>query len=131
VGHETPGKNQSPGRGGIRTAPQSNTKRRSYSIVAQVRLSLLGTEDRMDEDLGVSVSHLMPPLPGLVGIMTHFVPRLSPWATLRRPLPGLGPGRRADLFLLGPRSFGVGREKPQPLGNRAALNDSTKPKEAI
>jgi probable HAF family extracellular repeat protein len=31
----------------------------------------------------------MPPLPGLVGIMTHFVPRLSPWATLRRPLPGL------------------------------------------
>ena len=73
----------------------------------------------------------MSPLPGLASFGAFRFPRLSPWATLRRPLPGLGPGRRADLFLLGPRSFGVGREKPQPLGNRAALNDSTKPKEAI
>ena len=85
----------------------------------------------MDEDLGVSVGHLMPPLPGLVGIMTHFVPRLSPWATLRRPLPGLGPGRRADLFLLGPRSFGVGREKPQPLGSRLRLMTAQSQKETI
>ncbi len=31
----------------------------------------------------------MPPLLGLAGIMTHAVPRLSPWARLRRPCRGL------------------------------------------
>ena len=55
----------------------------------------------MDEDLGVGVGHLMPPLPGLVGIMTHSLPRLSPWAAFTSPLPGLSDAQNessADLF---------------------------------
>jgi hypothetical protein len=49
-------------------------------LVAQMRLSLLGAEDGMDEDLGVRVGHYIALL-GLAGIMTRFLPRLSPWAT--------------------------------------------------
>ncbi len=58
-------------------------------FAAEIRLPLLGAEDRVNEDAGVGVGHVMPPLPGLDVLWRTLSHGWFAVGYITPPLPGL------------------------------------------